>query len=133
MSQELLSFGTGLFFAAFSPTQNVVVTMFVLQGYGPRSFRIGAGLGAVEGPSGVIGPYGVGIRGEKGCVRENGFADEGTVVTGTGGAPPAVDPPLVGLETVELRLRVFSFLGAAFAYGFGTIAARDVAMIAEDR
>ncbi len=32
MSQELLWFGTGLFFVGFSPTQNTVVTMFFFQG-----------------------------------------------------------------------------------------------------
>jgi hypothetical protein len=84
------------------------------------------------GPNGVIGPYGVGISDENGCVTETGFSTGG-VPEGEIGGSPELGPVRVGFETDAAPFSSFSFFGAAFTYGFGTIAASDVAMMAEDR
>ena len=75
-----------MFFAAVSPTQNVVVTISVRHGYGPPSFRSGPG-SVVDGPNGVIGPYGEGISGEKGWLTEIGLRTEGILGGGVGEPP----------------------------------------------
>jgi hypothetical protein len=73
------------------------------------------------------------MSGENGCEIKSGFRTDETADGGMGGSPEPAVPCGGGFEIDALRVSSFSFFGAAFTYGFGTIAARDVAMIAEER